>query len=211
MAGCGGHGHSHNHGHSCQHEDPNERGNQFSLYQKIDLFRLQCLNEAEEGSGKDVFKSWDERLDTTKFVESDVDEELLFNIPFTGSVKLKALIVIGGEGGEHPSEVKLFKNRPAMTFDDAGSEAEQSFELHEDRNGSLEYATKVARFSSVNHLSLYFPKNFGAETTKIYYIGLKGEFSEAHRHEVTICNYEARANPADHKANALEDVHHFIQ
>ena len=38
----------------------------YSLYQKIDTEKLQCLNEAEEGSGKTVFKPWDERLDRTK-------------------------------------------------------------------------------------------------------------------------------------------------
>lgn len=37
-----------------------------SLYQKIDTENLQCLNEAEDGSGKTVFKPWDERLDKTK-------------------------------------------------------------------------------------------------------------------------------------------------
>ena len=48
---------------------------------------------------------------------SDADEELLFNIPFTGNVKLKGLIVMGGEDGTHPAKVRLFKNRPHMTFD----------------------------------------------------------------------------------------------
>ena len=38
----------------------------YSLYQKIDTEKLQCLNEAEDGSGKAVFKPWDERLDRTK-------------------------------------------------------------------------------------------------------------------------------------------------
>ena len=38
----------------------------YSLYQKIDTEKLQCLNEAEEGSGRTVFKPWDERLDRTK-------------------------------------------------------------------------------------------------------------------------------------------------
>ena len=37
-----------------------------SLYQKIDTEKLQCLNEAEEGSGKKVFRPWDERLDKSK-------------------------------------------------------------------------------------------------------------------------------------------------
>lgn len=40
------------------------------------------------------------------------------------------------------------------------------------------FPSRIARFSSVYHLSIHFPKNFGAETTKIFYIGLKGEWTE---------------------------------
>lgn len=35
-----------------------------------------------------------------------------------------------------------FKNRPRMTFDDVGVEAEQEFELQVDSSGTLEYGTK---------------------------------------------------------------------
>ena len=59
-----GHGHGGCHGHS--HEPSADGGNQFSLYLKIDTDRVQCLNETTEGSGKTVFKSWDDRLDTEK-------------------------------------------------------------------------------------------------------------------------------------------------
>ena len=45
-------------------------------------------------------------MDKTEFVESDADEELLINIPFTGDVKLKGLIVIGGEDDTHPDKVE---------------------------------------------------------------------------------------------------------
>jgi hypothetical protein len=65
----------------------------------------------------------------------------LFN-SFSGDVKLKGFIVIGGEGGSHPSEVRLYKNRPGMTFDDTTAPPDQSFQLYEDRTGSTEYATK---------------------------------------------------------------------
>ena len=58
-------------------------------------------------------------------VSSDADEELLFNIPFTGNIKLKGIIIMGGSHGHHPSKVKLFKNRPHMTFDDAQSKCDQ--------------------------------------------------------------------------------------
>jgi hypothetical protein len=94
----------------------------------------------------------------------------------------------------------------------------------------------MVKFSSVNHLSLYFPKNFSFdndESTVIYYIGLKGEFmtvrlffkliylspaqlflclikKKANRQQVVITNYESRANPADHKVefgkNVFSDV-----
>ncbi|CAH1775206.1 unnamed protein product [Owenia fusiformis] len=205
-----GHGHSCGQDHHKHDHDDAERGQQYSLYLKIDTEKVQCLNEVVDGSGKDVFKPWDRRLDSEKFVESDADEELLFNIPFTGNIKLKGIIVIGGEGDQHPAEMKLFKNRPHMTFDDAAAEADQVFEMHEDRLGQLEYETKISRFSSVEHLTIYFTKNFGDDITKVYYIGLKGEFSEFKKHGVTICTYEARAMPSDHKANAFDSVGHEI-
>ncbi|NXJ51694.1 PITH1 protein, partial [Spizaetus tyrannus] len=185
-------------------------GAAWGLYLRIDRQRLQCLNERREGSGAFVFRAWEERGDRAQFVESDDDEELLFNIPFTGNVKLKGVIVMGEDDGTHPAEMRLFKNIPHMSFDDTAREPDQMFSLNRDLTGELEYPTKIARFSNVSHLSIHFPKNFGAETTKIFYIGLKGEWTEAHRHEVTICNYEASANPADHKLEQITPQTHFI-
>ncbi|XP_018420019.1 PREDICTED: PITH domain-containing protein 1 [Nanorana parkeri] len=206
------HGHSHDGGCSCGAEasEAPERGLEYGLYRKIDLVKLQCLNESAEGSGKTVFRAWEERGDRSRFVESDDDEELLFNIPFTGNVKLKGIIVIGEDSDAHPSELRLFKNIPQMSFDDAGREADQVFSLNIDTTGELEYQTKISRFSNVSHLSIHISKNFGAENTKIFYIGLRGEWSEAHRHEVTICNYESAANPADHKVSQITPPSHFI-
>ncbi|XP_072357283.1 PITH domain-containing protein 1 isoform X2 [Scyliorhinus torazame] len=184
-------GHSHGHG-QCQcegHQEPAERGLEYGLFRKIDLERLECLNE---------------------FVESDDDEELLFNIPFTGNVKLKGIIIMGGDDDTHPSEMRLYKNIPHMSFDDTGREPDQVFPLGRDLTGELEYTTKIARFSSVHHLSIHITKNFGAETTKIYYVGLRGEWSEGHRHEVTLCTYEASANPTDHKIDLITPQTHFI-
>ncbi|XP_059900299.1 PITH domain-containing protein 1 isoform X2 [Gadus macrocephalus] len=180
----GGGGHGHGHG-GCEGEhEPAERGLEYALYQRIDTEKLQCLNESREGDGKLVFKAWDQRTDREKFVESDADEELLFNIPY--------------------------KNIPHMSFDDVGREPDQAFRLNRDPQAQLEYPTKIARFTNVNHLSIHVSKNFGTETTRVYYIGLRGEFSEAYRHEVTICNYEASANPADHKVDTFIPQTNFI-
>lgn len=65
-------------------------------------------------------------------------------------------------------------------------------------------------FSSVHHLSLFIQTNYGGENTTVYYIGLRGEFSEAHYHGVTICTYEARPNMSDHKGEAFDSVNKSI-
>lgn len=62
-----GHGHGHGHGCGCEGEhEPAERGLEYGLYQKIDLEKLQCLNESRDGDGKLVFKPWDQRNDRNK-------------------------------------------------------------------------------------------------------------------------------------------------
>lgn len=90
------HNHHHHGGHQCEAESTSadqdnvlEMGIQYSLFKKIDLENLECLNEDEDGSGKKVFKPYEKRLDFGDYVQSDCDQELIFNIPFTGNVKLK--------------------------------------------------------------------------------------------------------------------------
>ncbi|KAK0179892.1 hypothetical protein PV327_005603 [Microctonus hyperodae] len=181
-----------------------ELGIQYNLYQKIDMANVECLNEYQEETGMTVFKSWEERLDRSKFVESDVDDELLFNIPFTGNVKLKGLIVIGGPDGSAPSKVKLYKNKPHMTFDDMEMEPDQKFDLCKDDFGIHEHPIRVVKFSSVHHLTLHFSGNDGGvERSRIDYIGLKGEWTPAHQHGVTICTYESRPQISDHVSDFL--------
>lgn len=65
------HGHSHGGGGGCRcaaerEEPPEQRGLAYGLYLRIDLERLQCLNESREGSGRGVFKPWEERTDRSK-------------------------------------------------------------------------------------------------------------------------------------------------
>ncbi|CAG9784440.1 unnamed protein product [Diatraea saccharalis] len=204
------HNHCHDDHHDHDHSSSEEMGIQYNLYQKIDKDNLQCLNESIEGSGKTVFKPWDKRLDRTNFVESDADEELLFNIPFTGNVKLKGIRIASEDTEYHPNKLRLFKNRPNMTFDDVTMDPDQVFELQRDSESLLEYSPKVVTFSSVSHLTMHFPSNFGADTTKIYYIGLRGEWTPGHRHGVTICTYEARPNLDDHKLKHLDSVSRHI-
>jgi hypothetical protein len=59
--GCSG-GHDHGgHDHGVSGLQGEEFGIQYSLYQKIDLENVSCLNEEIDDSGKTVFKAWEDR------------------------------------------------------------------------------------------------------------------------------------------------------
>ncbi|MXQ86887.1 hypothetical protein E5288_WYG019394 [Bos mutus] len=88
--------------------------------------------------GKLVLGPWEELTDRSKFVESDADEELMFNIPCTGNVKLKGIIIMGDNDDSHPSEMRLYRNIPQMSFDDRDKEPDQTFSLNWDLTGELE-------------------------------------------------------------------------
>jgi len=66
-------------------------------------------------------------------------------------------------------------------------------------------------FSSVHHLTIHFPTNFGTPTTQICYIGLRGEWTPPQRQEITIANYELRPNLADHPNRIWDQVFHEVQ
>lgn len=59
---------SHCHDEHCDHDhdDLPESGEQFLLYSKIDIDNVNCLNESEPNSGKNVIRPWNERMDDSK-------------------------------------------------------------------------------------------------------------------------------------------------
>jgi hypothetical protein len=76
----GGDGHGHDDGHD--HTDDITPALQFSLYQHIHFDEVTALNEAAYGSGKAIVqKTWAERLQVEPELESDVDEQVIVNIP----------------------------------------------------------------------------------------------------------------------------------
>ncbi|CAF3658342.1 unnamed protein product [Rotaria sp. Silwood1] len=68
-----------------------------------------------------------------------------------------------------------------------------------------------SHFSRVTHLSLYFPSNFGNETTRIYYIGLCGEYLGEVQFKVVITTYEATPQLKDHKVDDFQPGTREIQ
>ena len=93
-------------------------------------------------------------------------------------------------------------NRNNVLFFNPIYTADQEFDLVRDERGEVEYHTKIVTFSSVHHLTLHFPSNLGgpdSDETTIYWIGLKGEYTEAVRTGVVNAVYEARPMLQDHK------------
>lgn len=62
----------------------------------------------------------------------------------------------------------------------------------------VEYTLRVTKFTNVRSISIFIPSNQGgADITRVYYIGFRGEWQELKKDPV-ITMYEAAANPADH-------------
>ncbi|KAJ3308988.1 hypothetical protein HDU76_003754 [Blyttiomyces sp. JEL0837] len=103
--------------------------------------------------------------------------------------------------------MKAYINREDIDFDSVESiqPPDQEWDLIEAPPSSSkntrqtpEYPTRISKFSNVRNLTLYFPSNGGGDTTKIFYVGLKGEWTEVKKDPI-ITLYELAANPADHK------------
>lgn len=69
-----------------------------------------------------------------------------------------------------------------------------------------EIPVRRALFGRVQRLTLFFPDNFGVdgdeETTRVSYLGFKGEWMQLGRAPAQII-YEAAANPGDHKVKGV--------
>lgn len=80
-----GHGHGdHSHGgDGHDHSDDLTPALQYSLYQHINFDGITTMNETHADSGKAITKkTWAERLQEQPELKSDVDEQLLMQIPY---------------------------------------------------------------------------------------------------------------------------------
>jgi len=87
----------------------------------------------------------------------------------------------------------------------------QEWEMQEDFRGELEYPTKIVKFSNISSITIFIKQNFGADTTRINYIGLKGEFTAPLKREAVITTYESKPQAKDHKIPGQDGVSRQIQ
>ena len=159
----------------------------------IDTTAVAALNAANPAAATSLCRPFTTRLHRDVALDSDEDAQLLVHVPFIAPVKIRAITIIGGDGGSAPRTLHAHVNREALDFEDAESTTPvQTFDLAAaDPTGLLEYPTQFSRFQSVTKLSLFVADNHGAETTRLCYIGLKGVGTDYQRRAVE-CVYEVK-------------------
>ncbi|KAL1964313.1 hypothetical protein VTN77DRAFT_7133 [Rasamsonia byssochlamydoides] len=208
-----GHDH-HDHGHCghCHGHDGHDHSNDITpaiqslLYSQIQFDTILTLNEKVPRSGAAIVqKTWAERLNEHPELESDADEQILMHIPFAGQVKLHSILIYTAPTPAAPKTLKLFKNRDDLDFSTASDlAATQTIEVPQPVPGSdvFELPLNRALWNTTTSVTLFFEDNWSGgdeETTKVGYIGFKGQFMALNREPVSVL-YEAAANPSDHVA-----------
>ncbi|KAJ4469853.1 PITH domain-containing protein [Lentinula aciculospora] len=150
-----------------------------SLLQFLDLQQLDCLNESAEHNLKSIVSS--KKINTSdSFLESDADEQLLLNIAFNQSVRVKSIIIKSTNIARAPKKIKLAVNRPSLGFDDIIDAEEpavaQVLELDQETvKEGHPISLRFVRFQSVNSLHILIVSNHGDEDeTKINAIDIIG-------------------------------------
>ncbi|CCM00148.1 uncharacterized protein FIBRA_02175 [Fibroporia radiculosa] len=135
-----------------------------SLLEHLDLSQLTCLNEEGDNSLKSILSSRS-RNTGSSYLLSDVDEQLLLNITFNQTVRIRSIAIQTSNVAQAPRKIKLITNRHTLGFDDIedGSIA-QEFELSEDqvRDGKR-IQLRYVRFQAVTSLHIFVESNQGNE------------------------------------------------
>ncbi|KAK7045664.1 hypothetical protein VNI00_007497 [Paramarasmius palmivorus] len=182
-------------------------GEENNLFGTIDRDNVHGLNLTVPEDAKELIKPWDQREDTDKFVESGVDDQVIIHIPFTQNVRIKSIMLKLGRGSTAPLRLRAYLNRPNIVdFSEAdNTKPHLDISLLEGETGVVEYPVRTApgagAWTSVWAVSLFFvslpflldaglidvPKSDSVdeETSRVYYIGFKGDVREAKKDKNT--------------------------
>lgn len=182
------------------------------LLSSIHLDAVLCLNERTPKTGRLVFKTQENKLESDLAVQSNVgDPELLMYVPFICPVKVLSICIIGGGNGSTPAEVRIFKNHDNLDFSNVETMIPvQTFDILENPYGEIEYPTRVSKFTNTNSLYLHFPRSSGSDYSEITYIGIKGESSN-YRRAAIIAVYESKPMSKDHKTWEESSSQHEVR
>nr|ODO02583.1 hypothetical protein L204_01320 [Cryptococcus depauperatus CBS 7855] len=152
-------------------------GSTTNLWGHIDRDNVTGLNLASPSSAPWVIKTWDERLDEEKSVASGVDDDLILQIPFVSSVRLRTLVLhLPAPSHPHrPSRVRLYANArhcpdfrdlesvtPIMDID-ISQTPDGIRRLPDGRRDVEEWPLKVQKLSNVFSVALLFASAAASE------------------------------------------------
>ncbi|KAJ6606667.1 PITH domain-containing protein [Mycena vulgaris] len=150
-----------------------------SLLELLDLSQLNCLNESGEHPFSAIVSA--KAVNSTpNFLLSDADEQLLLNIPFNQSVRVRSIVIKSSVGPQAPKRVKLLVNRPSIGFEDVEEaeepEVAQIIDLdEEDVKAGRPVALRFVRFQAVTSLHIFVVSNQGgADETRIDAVDVLG-------------------------------------
>ncbi|OBZ75768.1 Thioredoxin-like protein 1 [Grifola frondosa] len=142
-----------------------------SLLELLDLSQLTCLNESEDHTFKSIVASKAKNT-TGAYVLSDVDEQLLLNITFNQTVKIRSIVLQTTNLAQAPHTIRLLTNQPSLAFDDleeGQSVVAQEIQLTEEqvRDGKR-IPLRFVRFQAVTSLHIFVVSNqSGEDQTRI--------------------------------------------
>lgn len=141
-----------------------------NLYAYIHREHVWGVNVAPPEDARRVIKPWDARMSHVH-ASSGVDDQMIFNIPFTLPVRVRAVVLNTGSGDFAPQRCSIFVNRPnGIDFGDVDAATEPS---RDSRNGALPgsgqpqadfalldgfhiYPVSASRFMHTNSVSIFF-------------------------------------------------------
>ncbi|KAJ3155185.1 hypothetical protein HDU89_007375 [Geranomyces variabilis] len=141
------------------------QGGHSDLTEFVTLNQIECLNQSDEHVVRNMFQKDD------SYLESDVDEQLIVNIPFNQAVKLHSIKIIPESIEKAPKTIKTFVNPPAIIgFDDADSvDPIETIELTEkDYESGAIIPLRFVKYQSVHNVNIFVKDNIGGgEVTAI--------------------------------------------
>ncbi|WBW72127.1 thioredoxin-like I protein Txl1 [Schizosaccharomyces osmophilus] len=148
-----------------------------NLRSSIESPQLECLNQSDEYHLRNALD-----LDSSSYLQSDADEQLMIYIPFLEAVKIHSLSItpVKENLSKAPKTLKLFINQPTvLSFEDAeSSPATQVIEEIEYKSDDepLNIPLRFVKFQRVNSLVIFVSSNVeDEETTQIGRLEFFGE------------------------------------
>lgn len=222
----------HHHSGACGHDHHDDdshvkadEGEQDLLYGSIDRDQVVVLNEAVDGSGVGILKTWADRFSSEPELVSDADDQLILHIPFTSSVKLSTLLFRPPSNAEcTPVTLKLYKNLAAssINFDDIASIPDSAItttldsipSIH-DTNASKQLVAiplKPVKWANTDSITIFIDASVGGDLSGLLFLGFKGKSSGLTREAPQNIVYESAPQLKDHtKVQGMAAGHQFGQ